>query len=152
MASLSCPRVVASRVAAPRRSRAPTVAVKALSLREASDWVGQAFVRIFSPDDTKVDHYPTNPFTGRINRSKRPFKDGFVSNATLPPSSSLEPTEAEDAVGYVEDAVKGVVSGFPKINTEEEPKWTGATTAWRGDVHKSANKHDARDGFHVKKY
>jgi hypothetical protein len=87
--------------------------------------VAKAFVRMFSPDDTKVDHYPSNPFTGRISRTKKPFKDGFSSNAPLPPSSSLESTEG--AAGYVEDAVKGVVAGFPKPE-DAEPNWTGATT------------------------
>ncbi|GLC40001.1 hypothetical protein PLESTF_001771300 [Pleodorina starrii] len=146
----SCPRVsTASRRPATRRAMAPTVVVKALSLQEASDWFAKAFVRIFSPDDSKVDHYPSNAWTGRINRTKKPFKDGFASNAPLPPSSALEPTE--DATGYVEDAVKGVVAGFPKTD-EAEPKWTGATTAWRGEVHKSENKRDTREGFHTKRY
>ncbi|GIL76992.1 hypothetical protein Vretimale_3277 [Volvox reticuliferus] len=151
LALSSCPRVATatSRRPATQRSRTSTVVVKALNVQEASDWFAKAFVRIFTPDDTKVDHFPSNPWSGRISRSKKPFKDGFSTNAPLPPSSALEPTE--DAAGYVEDAVKGVVSGFPKLE-EAEPKWTGATTAWRGEVHKSENKRDARDGFHVKRY
>lgn len=82
-------------------------------------------MRIFSPDDSRVETFPTNAWSGRINRSKKPFKDGFSSNSPLPPSSSLQPTE--DVVGYVEDAVKGVVAGFPKSQVAD-PKWAGATT------------------------
>ncbi|EFJ41552.1 hypothetical protein VOLCADRAFT_107643 [Volvox carteri f. nagariensis] len=151
LALSSSPRVTTALSRRPQghRTRTSCVSVKALSVQEASDWFAKAFVRIFSPDDSKVEQFPSNPWTGRISRSKKPFKDGFVSNAPLPPSSALEPTE--DAAGYVEDAVKGVVAGFPKTE-EAEPNWTGATTAWRGEVHKSDNKRDSRDGFHVKRY
>ncbi|KAG2431762.1 hypothetical protein HXX76_009258 [Chlamydomonas incerta] len=139
----------------PRRGRTTTVAVKALSLQEATNWFGQAFVRIFSPDDTKVKNYPVNNFSGRISHHEgpsRPFKDGFQSNAPLPPSSSIEATNQEGAVGYVEDAVKGVVSGLVSEPSGNEPEaWTGAA-GWQGGVHSSENKRDAREGFHVKKY
>jgi len=123
-------------------------------IESVTDWWGKAFVRIFSPDDAKAPSVGNN-FTGRISHhsdARKPFADGFSSNAPLPPSSSLEPTDAEKegAAGYVEDAVKGVVAGFPKIE-ETEPNWTGATTAWKGEVHQSGNKRNARDGFHVKR-
>ncbi|GFR49408.1 hypothetical protein Agub_g11460 [Astrephomene gubernaculifera] len=158
LALSSCPRLsqAASRRPAPRRSRATTVVVKAVNLREASDWVAQAFVRIFSPDDSKIEHYPTNSgWQGRIDHTRKPFKDNFVSNAPLPPSSTLEPTERqtekeEGTAGYVEKAVKDVVAGIPSGNPDE-PEWPDAT-GWRGDLHKSDNKRDSREGFHTKRY
>ncbi|PNH01524.1 hypothetical protein TSOC_012575 [Tetrabaena socialis] len=126
--SLSSARVRApSRTLAGRRTRQVTISVKALSLQEASTWFAQSFVRWFSPSDSKVESWPEGSFDGRINRARKPFKDGFSSSAEVQPSSAMEPADQARAAGYVEEAVRGVVSGL-KPEGEGEPKWSGATT------------------------
>jgi len=53
-----------------------------------------------------------------------------------------------------DDAVKGAVAGLRPILPEEPATWntTGNPAGWKGDIHTSENKRDAREGFHTKKY
>jgi len=111
--------------------------------------VAQAFVRIFSPPDDKVDSksWPQGQWTGKISRDRRPFKDGFASDAPIA-AEPLAVRDEADAAGYVSDAVKNVVSGFP-TQPPNEPAWP--QVGWKGEVHSTENKRNARDGFHAKK-
>ncbi len=66
----------------------------------------------------------------------------FVSDTPLPAEPVAQRDEA-DAAGYVSDAVKGVMSGFPS-QPPTEPTWP--QVSWKGQVHSTGNKRNARDG------
>lgn len=123
--------------------------------------IASAFVSIFSPpkDDAPNGNWSgtTSPFSGKISHHGpgKPFKDGFsaVKAAAMDAGDAAAGT-AEDAadaaqgagneaMGYVSDAVKGVMDkNFPGKADEERP--TTASEGWKGDIHSRK-----KDGFHA---
>eukprot|EP00877_Chromochloris_zofingiensis_P002491 jgi/Chrzof1/12242/Cz06g26230.t1 len=137
-------------VCAPRR----VVKVNA-SVGEAFNWVGQAFVKIFSPpSDNKVSWTgTTTPFTGKVSHhgAGRPFKDGFVaSKAQQEEYAKINAESAAnsegDMLGYVGDAVERVV-GHNFTGDGNEPATRTGSSGWKGDIHSRDT-----DGFHTKKF
>lgn len=108
--------------------------------------VANAFVRIFSKPQSNVDTFAENNFSGKISHSPRkPFKDGWSTGVTPSPPASAAQRSQEEAEGYLDGAVKRVVSNN-FTGDETEPGW-GGNAGWTGDIH----TREAREGFHAKK-
>lgn len=145
------PTMPASR-AVPMRPR--NVAARA-GLGDAMNFVGQAFVRIFSPPQDNGVNWEgtTSPFKGDIRRHGpgRPFRDGYAApqqGGAKGASVSEEQGQGNDAMDYMSGAVGRVMGHNFTGDKATEPEWDQmAGQGWKGDIH----TRDRKD-FHTKSY
>lgn len=135
----------------PAVSRRPVVTVRA-GLGDAFNFVGQAFVKIFSPpSDNGVSWSGTsNTFKGKISHeADRPFKDNYVAGgqkysnaAAVADAEATSGDHDNEVMDYVGGALERVV-GHNFTGDESEPAVGTGSAGWQGDLHDRK-----KDGFH----